>query len=408
MANRDISILRDLTRQYVEICNDSVQNERRNLWRRHNSLKETKIPIYVRAFAWEEMPESRCLCDDQFYRHFEDFFRYRLFWNTFNDDSIFEPWVTVRATHKCTGWGLDIKRNYSNEPGGSFKIDYPIKKLDDVEKLRVPWHEIDEKETEEIVKHLEDVIGDIITINVDRGPAYRMWTADLSTDLGYLRGIENFAMDMTDNPEWLHRLVKFMADGVLKTHEEAEAAGDWGLSAHENQAMPYAEELPDPAPNVNGVKRNQLWGYMAAQEFTGISPAMHEEFLLHYQLPILRNFGLVAYGCCEDLTQKIDMLRQIPNLRRIGVSPFANVPRCAEQIGRDYVLSYRPSPADMVSYGFDPDRIRAILRRDLQACRNCYIDITLKDVETVQGDPDRIRKWVTITREVIDEIFGGC
>jgi hypothetical protein len=233
-----------------------------------------------------------------------------------------------------------------------------------------------------------------------------MWTGDLSTDLGYLRGIEHFMLDMVDHPEWLHRLVKFMADGVLKTHREAESAGDWGLCAHQNQAMPYAEELPDPAANVNGVRRNRLWGYMASQEFTAVSPAMHEEFLLRYQLPILKEFGLVAYGCCEDLTRKIDMLRQIPNLRRIAVSPFAHVARCAEQIGRDYVLSYRPSPADMVSYGFEPDRIRSILRRDLEACKNGHVDITLKDVETVQADPDRVRKWVAITREVVDEVFG--
>jgi hypothetical protein len=169
--------------------------------------------------------------------------------------------------------------------------------------------------------------------------------------------------------------------------------------------MSYAEELSDPAANVQGVKRRQLWAYMAAQEFTGVSPAMHEEFLLRYQLPILQHFGLVAYGCCEDLTHKIDMLRQIPNLRRIAVSPFAQVARCAEQIGRDYVLSYRPSPADMVSYDLNPARIRSILKKDLQACRDCHVDITLKDVETVQGDPDRIRNWVVITREVIDEVF---
>jgi hypothetical protein len=199
-----------------------------------------------------------------------------------------------------------------------------------------------------------------------------------------------------------------MSDGVRRTHEQAEAAGDWGLGAHENQAMPYAEELPDPAPNVNGVARQRLWTFLAAQEFTGVSPAMHEEFLLRYQLPILREFGLASYGCCEDLTRKIDMLRQIPNLRRIAVAPAADVAKCAEQIGGDYVLSYRPSPADMVGYGFDPDRIRSILRRDLEACQRngCPVDVTLKDVETVEGDPDRVRKWVLLTREVIADLFG--
>ncbi len=60
----------------------------------------------------------------------------------------------------------------------------------------------------------------------------------------------------------------------------------------------------------------------------------------------------------------------------------------------------------MVSYGFDPDRIRRILRRDLAVCREGYVDITLKDVETVQGDRDRPRKWVEITRSIIEEVYG--
>jgi hypothetical protein len=405
MQNTDRNILRELARRYVAVCGESVQAERRGLWRRHNSLKQTRPLIYVRAFAWHEMPQSRCEIADPFFRHFEDFFRNHLFWDTLNDDSVFEPWVTIQARHKCAGWGVWGERRNTSFARGSFKLDYPLKTLDDIGKLHVPWHGVDEGKTAEDVERLSDALGDIITVNVDRGPAYRMWSGDISTDLGYLRGIEHFMLDMSDDPEGLHRLTKFMSDGILKTHEEAEAAGDWGLCAHQNQAMPYAEELVDPAANVNGVTRGDLWGYMAAQEFTAVSPAMHDEFLLQYQLPILSKFGLAAYGCCEDLTQKTDMLRQIPNLRRIAVSPFANVRRCAEQIRQDYVLSYRPSPADMVGYGFDLDRIRSILTEDLQACAGCHVDITLKDVETVQGDPARIQKWVAATRHVIDEVW---
>ncbi len=404
MSSNDRQILRTLATQYRDLCADPVQEERRNLWRQHNSLVMTRTLIYVRAFAWQEMPQAQCLCEDPQLRPYEDFFRSRLFWNSLGDDSIFEPWITVPATLTCYGWGVDGQRMHSDEPGGSFKVDYPLRELSDIEKLRLPRHEVDELRTAEAVTRLTDMIGDILTVNVDRGPAYRMWTGDLSTDLGYLRGIENVMLDMMDNPEWLHRLVGFLAEGVMKTHDEAEAAGDWGLCADQNQAMPYAGELADPVANRNGVLRRELWGYMAAQEFTSVSPDMHEEFLLRYQLPILKKFGLVAYGCCEDLTRKIDMLRQIPNLRRIAVSPFAHVAKCAEQIGRDYVLSYRPSPADMVSYSFDEARIRAILKRDLASCQGCHVDITLKDVETVGRDPERVRSWVRVAREVIGEI----
>jgi hypothetical protein len=126
--------------------------------------------------------------------------------------------------------------------------------------------------------------------------------------------------------------------------------------------------------------------------------------MLQYQLPIMAQFGLASYGCCEDLTHKIDILRQIPNLRRIAVSPFADAQRCAEQIGEAYVMSWRPSPAEMVSVQFEPDHIRRVTREALAAARanGCHIDVTLKDVETVQGDPARVPGWVRIVRETIE------
>ena len=186
----------------------------------------------------------------------------------------------------------------------------------------------------------------------------------------------------------------------------SQRTGDWRLSDHQNQAMPYAVELSDPEANGESVTRDKLWVFCAAQEMARVSPAMHDEFMLQYQLPIIDKFGLVAYGCCEDLTKKIDMLRQIPNLRRIAVSPFADVRRCAEQIGDEYVMSWRPSPAEMVSVQFDPDYIRKVTREALEAAvaNDCIVDITLKDVETVQGHPERIHQWVQIVREVIDDL----
>lgn len=405
MSSRERELVRGLARRYWEATQEPAQDERRRLWRRQNSLKGERPLIYVRAFAWAELPDSRCECADPFLRGLENHFRHLLFWHSLQDDSIFEPWVTVTARHRVSGWGLAPTATRTHQRG-SYKLEYPLKSLADADKLQTPRHEIDEEATARVAARTEDLLGDILTVNVDRRPAWFLWTADLSTDLGKLRGIENFMLDMHDDPEGLHRLLRFMSEGVLRVHEQAEAAGDWGLCDHYNQAMPYSEELPDPAANARGVRRKQLWGFMAAQEFTLVSPAMHEEFLLRYQLPILEEFGLTAYGCCEDLTNKIQMLRQVPNLRRIAVSPMANVARCAEQIGRDYVLSYRPSPTDMVGYGWNEERVRSILRRDLAACRGCHVDITLKDVETVEGDRDRPRKWVETARSVIDEVYG--
>lgn len=401
----DKEILRELTREYVDIAAMDIQQERRDLWRKHNSFQFTRPLIYARAFAWREMPQSECECADPYFRMFENRLRTELFRSTFNDDYVFEPWISVGAALKYSGWGVPIERHHPDEPGGAWKAEYVIKDPEDMQKLVTPKHEIDEEQTRIQFERISEAIGDLITLDLDRSPAWKNFSADISTMLGYLRGIENFMMDMYDKPEWFKQLLAFMSEGIQKAHQEAEDAGDWSLANHQNQAIPYAGELQDPAPNVHGVKRSQLWTFCAAQEYTCVSPEMHDEFLLQYQLPIIDKFGLASYGCCEDLTHKIDMLRQIPNLRRIAVAPVADVRKCAEQIGSDYLLSYRPSPADMVSYDFDPARIRRILREDFEACKGCCFDITLKDVETVERDPDRVRTWVKIVREVIDEVF---
>jgi hypothetical protein len=406
-TNGDVRILRDLAKRYVEICAKPIQAERRDLWRRHNSLVRTRPLIYARWLAaWHEAPESRLQCTDPLFRQHENALRQHIYQDAIGDDSVEEPWITqaaARVTPPEGVWGLRYGRIPSPEPRGAWKYDPPIKRLEDAEKMIAPHHVIDEEVTARSVGRIRDAVGDIIEVNVDRAPVHQVWHADISTDLAYLRGLEQVMWDMTDNPKWLHGLVRFMRDGILTVHEEAEAVGDWHLCDHQNQAAPYALELDDPRPNGPSVTRDRLWVFCAAQEMAQVSPAMHDEFILEYQRPIIEHFGLAAYGCCEDLTRKIGRLRRIRNLRRIAVTPSADVARCAEQIGQDYVLSWRPNPSDMICCGFDPDHIRKVVRNGMEASRGCHVDITLKDVETVQGHPENLREWVRIVRDISDE-----
>lgn len=406
-SNGDVMVLRELTKRYVEIANKPIQDERRELWRKHNSFERTRPLIYVGWLAaWHEVAESKLECQDPLFRHLETMLRQAIFQDQIGDDSIQEPWVTVGAVRKTPAggiWGVPYGRIPSPEKGGSWMFDPPIKRWEDMERLAEVHHEVDEEATARNVARVQDAIGDLIEVNVDRAPVWQVWHADISYDLANLRGLEQIMWDMVDAPQQLHRLCQFLSESVQRVHQEAEDAGDWRLHNHQNQAMPYVRELPDPKPNSEPVKRDKLWVFCAAQEMAQVSPAMHEEFILQYQLPIISKFGLCAYGCCEDLTHKIDMLRQIPNLRRIAVTPAADVRKCAEQIGTDYIISWRPNPSQMICCGFDPDLIRRIVRDAMEACKGCFVDITLKDVQTVQGNPGNLREWVKIVRAITDD-----
>lgn len=414
MSKKEIMILRDLAKRYVEICNKDVQNERRDLWRKHNSLIKTR-PLILTSWhygsnVWDKITQYECKCEDPLYRGHELWLRNMIFHDTIGDDYIFEPWITQHASYTTSYsslWGVEYHVVQSSLPTSeAWIIDPPpLKDYKDIARLVKPHHIINEEETARNVSRLQDTIGDIFEVNIDRAPMYRSWGGgDISTDLGYLRGIGQLMLDMVDNPKGLHKLLAFLRDSIMTVYDEAEAVGDWHLSNSnvENQGQPYSQELSDPKPNGPSVKRDKLWFFNDSQEFTLVSPEMHDEFLLQYQLPIMEKFGLVAYGCCEDLTTKIDILRKIPNLRRIAVTPRANVARCAEQIQQDYVLSWRLNPA-MVSCGFNPEDIRKVIRDELEASKGCYVDIILKDVTTVEGHPERLKEWTKIVREIADD-----
>lgn len=403
----DAHILGELAARVADIAADDANERRRERWKQHNEFDEAGVPIYIRAVADREVIVPTLVCSDPELRTHEQFLRRMIFQATLDDDFVIEPWITLDATHvlpEAGAWGVPTGKGEEDLASGAFTIDAPLESLSDIDRLVVPRHEIDEAETERRASKLHDAIGDSLTINISRKPHWSNWHADLSTDLGYLRGIEQMLWDIADHPDWLKQLLTFMRDGVLKVHAEAEAAGDWRLGDHQNQSMAYAASLDPPRANSKPVKLNQLWGFIASQETGVVSPTMFDEFMVSFQKPIAEQFAMVSYGCCEDLSRKIGVLRQIRNLRRIAVSPFADVALSAEQIGTDYICSWRPSPADMVAYGFDESRVRSIVgdAQSIFKANGCMFDVCLKDVETVQHEPDRIARFVEVVRDVTE------
>jgi hypothetical protein len=411
--DRDRRVLYDLVAQYAEIAYSPIQNERRDLWAKHNSLNITRPPVLV-SFGWwnawfdEVFGDQAMQCQDPFYREHERTLRQMLFQHSIGDDTILEPWITQRATLIIPPeglWGIKGADTDTVLHNHVWHFQRPIKAWADVRKLKTPHHCVDRQATERDVSLLQEAIGDLLPIDVSCGPAFQGFSADISTHVALMRGLDQLMLDMMDYPQQLHELLGYMRDCILAVQAEAEQAGDWSLTTQANQAMTYCQELERPAANSGPRRRKELWCHCASQEYTLVSPAMHDEFLLQYQLPIIEKFGLVSYGCCENLTRKITLLRKIPNLRIIAVTPVANLAKCAEQIGNDFVISWRPNPTDMVCAGFDPALIQKTIRAALEVTRGQVMHICLKDVETVQGEPSRLRRWVRFVKQTIDEYW---
>jgi hypothetical protein len=410
--DKDIAIVRKLAAEFLEVAKSPKEEEKRKLWSAHHSLKKTRPLIIAEVGIWnawclEEFGDAKMECEDPFYRNFERFYKMQLFQNEIGDDRILEPWVTLHAVRGGgfgflgDPWGLSGEIEKTDDAGGAWKHDAPLKDWADMAKLKKPQFPVDKEATQKNYERLYNAIGDIIEIDLQYGLPLSSFAGDISTTIAGMRGLEQIMLDMYIDPDKYTALLEFLRDGILEAQNKAEENGEITLTCSAIQTCPYIDELEWIKPNSGPRKRKDIWGFMASQEYTLISPEFHEKFLLDYQKPIMEPFGFIHYGCCENLTEKIDMLRTVPNLRSIAVTPSADVHKCAEQIKNDYVISWRPSPADMVCTDWNEERIRNILKDGMDACGDYHYHIYLKDVETVQGEPDRLKRWVDIVREEI-------
>jgi hypothetical protein len=179
-------------------------------------------------------------------------------------------------------------------------------------------------------------------------------------------------------------------EGLLELNNDGTYVGSGGFG--------WTRELP--APGFTAPPRTRdLWGFAESQEMTGISPAMFAEFMLPYQEAVLARFGLNCYGCCEPLEKRWHHVKRIPRLRRVSVSPWADVAAMADALGDRYIYSLKPNPALLAFPHFDEGVIREELRRAFQNTRGCRVEIIMKDNHTIRHDPGRVVRWVEICRE---------
>ena len=110
------------------------------------------------------------------------------------------------------------------------------------------------------------------------------------------------------------------------------------------------------------------------------------------------------YGCCEPLDKKIDIVEKLPHLRKVSITPWADVDVAAEAIGSRYVMANKPNPA-AVSVKLDEDALRREIGRTLAAVKRngCSCDIVLKDISSAGNDLNNLVRWERIVMEMVED-----
>jgi hypothetical protein len=220
-----------------------------------------------------------------------------------------------------------------------------------------------------------------------------------------LIGLEQLMLYMYDDPDGLHRIMAFLRDDAVAFAQWLEGEGLLTLN-NENDYIGsgsegYVPDLPVADRDPGSVRMADLWVLLESQETVGVGPELFEAFIFPYQASIAERFGLVYYGCCEPVHNRWQVIEKLPNLRAVSVSPWADEPFLAEAMAGSYVYSRKLSPTLISTDRFDEAAIRADIRQTLDTAlaRGCHVELVMKDVHTLQEQPERLARWVALARE---------
>lgn len=412
LTGKERELLRNLAKRVAELANNPQQDMKRELWRKHNSLQ--RVRPMVLAFpedGWRELiPLESMTIQDTFWKSYEWYLKYLLYRiEHIKDDNIIDPVIEVPMLYSFSGWGLDINLVDSGEYMGSCRIESVLKNTEDDVKLKPQTIIIDEHSTLEYARVIEEVMGDILTVRVNRSVDRfdKCINKNLLVEIMLMRGIEQVYLDMYDRPEWLHKILGFMQGSVMRMMDYIEDNYRMDLNNGNNHVgtggLGFTDELPSKTYNPMGVKFNDLWGQTDSQEMGVASASMFDEFGIQYQIPLMKRYGLSCYGCCESLNDKFDVVKKIPNLRRVSISPWTDIQIAADALSDKYIYSWKPHPVYLSTDAYDVDVIEKYIKNTLEVTRGCVTEIVFKDTQTFQHHPERLDKAVDIAMKLASE-----
>jgi hypothetical protein len=408
MTEKDRDILRGLAGRYAEIAALPVQKEKRRLWRKLNALKPERPMVMIDQVCWSEMNidgKLTLLCEDAECRQYEQTLRRALLqWEYFPVDMVAEPYIRVYKAIQNSGFGISVEDEIltSGESAEVVSHNYinQFKSLEDTEKIKMPVVSHNAAETKRRMDFAEWTFDGIIeTREEGYDPYLSIWDP-----ISMWMGIEGILYAMVDQPDMLHAIAKKMSDGYMFMLDQMEEQGllcQFQPLIHCTGA--YIDDLPAPGFAPEKPRTRDMWMFGLAQMFSTVSPGMFDEYEIAYSMPLFKRFGLVYYGCCDPLHNKMNEVKKIPNLRKVSVSPWADQDKSAKEIGSEYVFSRKPNPSYLAMNSFDGDLIRRECMETLRHCKNhgCPAEFILKDISTVRNHPERLKEWADITMRAV-------
>jgi len=409
ISRKEKQVLRELGEKYITIANLQIQKEKIELWKSLNRLEMQRPMVCIDQLPWNELninDELTCLINDPYWRNIEWDLRTKIYkWTHFPVDMVIEPFITIPKAISNSRYGLvpsvekiDLTKDTT---ASSQHYTNVLNNYEDIEKIKDMQISIDKEQTQIWFDEAKDIFYGICPIISGHGIQFHLGVWDLLTE--YM-SIEDAYFNIIDRPEFTHACMERITDATIagiKMANDLQLHDDISNTCHCSYV--YTDELlPNPAEGKGSISQN-CWAFGHAQLFTSASPKTTEEFELPYITKMAKYFGMIYYGCCDRLDDRLDIVKRVPNVRKVSCSPWSDRKQFAEKIGDKLIMSYKPTPAYLANDYVNWDLVRSDLQNTVNLSKenNVNLEIILKDISTVNFKPERLTKWAEIAMEIV-------
>lgn len=403
---QDYQVLRELGQRVAEIAALPIQTEKKYLWTANNDLHPVRPMVYIDQLPWHELnttDEMQLQCTDPFLRKIEQELRMILYrWKHFPCDMVVENRIDIPKTVHGLNYGIHILEETLQTSSDNDIVSHRYEdQLEDEDSLNALQNDKITVDYALDMLHMDictDIFKGILPVRLAGVEIH----SGLWDRISQMRPAENILYGFVDEPEFIEKTVRKF---VALTNATIDQCEELGLLDPDMQYIhctgAYTNDLPKDGMEDGKAKARNVWSLGMAQILATVSPPMHEEYEIDLVKPLYERFGLMYYGCCEPLHNKIDMIRKVKNIRKISCSPWCDIDIAADNIAGDYVFSCKSNPAFICAGAFDEDSIRKQLKNAKEACHrsNTPLEIILKDVSGLNNKLDYVDRWNKIAME---------
>lgn len=406
LEKKEIEVLRTLASKYAALANAPEQEEKKKLWLSLNTGHMQRPMILLDQFPWHEMDIDGCLKNevkDPYWRGVETQLRQEIYKATYlTSDAVLNPYICLPRPIENTGFGIGVEEEIAVSDQANSVVGHAFKNqftcYEDLEKIKTPkitLHE--EKETE--IRQMADVIFDGIIEYRLTGQVMHLGIWD---SISMWMGVENCYFALMDEPEFVHALMSRLTDGLIASIEQMNRIGGFDINSNVcHCSQTFLPDLPSASCDKDHPTSYDSWAFGLAQLFTSVSPDITDEFEVTYMKKLFPYFGAIYYGCCDRLDDRMDVIMQMPKIRKVSCSPWSDRDRFAERIPKHIIMSNKPTPAYLAGGVMDEEEIRKDIRHTMRTAKENQVglELILKDISTIRYQPQRLMTWSKIAME---------